>query len=57
MSAAIASLWVGSGVAAAVCCSDKEDSTAAWLTVAVPFGPFLAPILLDRRAQNELPPV
>lgn len=56
MSMILASLWVGSGVTAAVCCSEKEDSTTAWMAVAVPFGPFLAPILLDRKAQNKLPP-
>ena len=55
MSAMIASLWVGSGVASAVRLSDKEDSTLAWAAVAVPFGPFLAPILMDRRKQAELP--
>ncbi len=55
MSAMIASLWIGSGVASAVRLSDKEDSTLAWAAVAVPFGPFLAPILMDRRKQAELP--
>ncbi len=55
MSAMIASLWVGSGFASAVRLSDKEESTMAWLPVAVPFGPFLAPILMERRNQAELP--